>query len=108
MIVITGAAGFIGSVIVKKLNILGIDDIVLVDDFSKIEKEVNWITKKYNFKVDRTKFESWANENKSKIEFIVHIGARTDTSEFNSEIFDQLNLNYSKMIWNFVLIIKFR
>lgn len=101
MIVITGAAGFIGSVIVKKLNILGIDDIVLVDDFSKIEKEVNWITKKYNFKVDRTKFESWANENKSKIEFIVHIGARTDTSEFNSEIFDQLNLNYSKMIWNF-------
>ncbi len=101
MIVITGAAGFIGSVMVKKLNLLGIDDLILVDDFTKLEKKTNWKTKKYNLKVERKQFENWAKQNAQKVEFIIHIGARTDTSEFNKMIFDELNVNFSKMIWNF-------
>ncbi|MCK5537950.1 MAG: NAD-dependent epimerase/dehydratase family protein, partial [Bacteroidales bacterium] len=35
MIIVTGAAGFIGSAFVKKLNTEGFNDIILVDDFSK-------------------------------------------------------------------------
>jgi ADP-L-glycero-D-manno-heptose 6-epimerase len=31
---------------------------------------------------------------------VIHIGARTDTTEFNKEIFDELNLNYTKKLWS--------
>jgi ADP-L-glycero-D-manno-heptose 6-epimerase len=103
MIVITGAAGFIGSVIVQKFNENGIDDLVLVDDFSKSDKIPNFSDKKYREKIDRNFFENWALQNSSKIEFIIHIGARTDTSEFDVEVFNKLNLNYSKMMWNFAV-----
>ena len=41
MLVVTGAAGFIGSCLVSKLNQMGHKDLVLVDDFSKIEKAEN-------------------------------------------------------------------
>jgi len=41
MIVVTGAAGFIGSILVAKLNSLGYENLILVDDFSKINKEKN-------------------------------------------------------------------
>lgn len=100
MIVITGAAGFIGSVIVQKLNEKGIDDLVLVDDFTTQHKIPNHSDKKCREKVNRNCFENWARQNASKVEFIIHIGARTDTSEFDVEVFNELNLNYSKMIWN--------
>mgnify|MGYP002511691601 CR=1 FL=1 len=41
MVVITGAAGFIGSVVAGELNQKGYNDLILVDDFSKKEKERN-------------------------------------------------------------------
>ena len=37
--------------------------------------------------------------NYQEVEFCFHIGARTDTTEFNVDIFNKLNLNYSKKIW---------
>ena len=43
MIVLTGAAGFIGSCMLRKLNIEKITDIVIVDDFSKTEKINNYM-----------------------------------------------------------------
>ena len=45
MIVITGAAGFIGSCLLSKLNGEGITDILLVDDFSFEEKNKNFFTR---------------------------------------------------------------
>lgn len=99
MIVITGAAGFIASNLVSSLNNLGIYDLTLVDDFSDIEKNKNLINKKYILKVDRLDFFDWINRNYSSVSFIFHLGARTDTTEFDSVIFDQLNLNYSKKVW---------
>jgi len=100
MIVVTGAAGFIGSCLVGKLNELGFNDLVLVDDFSKSDKKNNYSNKKYSALVERSNFQSWINQNNQWIEFIFHLGARTDTTEFNKTIFDELNLNYSKMVWN--------
>jgi ADP-L-glycero-D-manno-heptose 6-epimerase len=101
MIVVTGAAGFIGSCLVSRLNKAGKENIVVVDDFSKHEKDSNLMGKKIHQFVERSVFETWLNENKTAIEIIFHIGARTDTTEFNKAIFDELNVNYTKMIWRF-------
>lgn len=100
MIIITGAAGFIGSCLVSKLNQEGFIDLILVDDFSDTEKMKNLEGKKYSQKIHRDEFIVWLKENQRLVQFIFHIGARTDTTEFNKEIFDRLNLNYTKDIWN--------
>lgn len=99
MIIVTGAAGFIGSCLVSKLNQEGFEDIIVVDDFSNSTKNKNLENKKFSQKVDRNKFFSWLDENEKLVQFIFHIGARTDTTEFNVGIFNQLNLNYTKQIW---------
>lgn len=100
MIIVTGAAGFIGSCLVSKLNEEGFTDLILVDDFSDAEKMKNLEGKKYSQKIHRDEFIQWLKENQRLVQFIFHIGARTDTTEFNKEIFDRLNLNYTKDIWN--------
>ena len=99
MIVVTGAAGFIGSCLVNKLNNRGFTDIVLVDDFSNDAKNLNLKNKVFRHKVERGEFAQWLAGNHSDISFVFHLGARTDTTEFRKEIFDTLNLNYSKKIW---------
>jgi ADP-L-glycero-D-manno-heptose 6-epimerase len=100
MIIITGAAGFIGSCLVSKLNREGFHDLILVDDFSDAEKMKNLEGKIFSQKVHRDEFQKWLRENQRLVQFVFHIGARTDTTEFNTEIFDKLNLNYTKELWN--------
>ncbi|MCK9398775.1 MAG: ADP-glyceromanno-heptose 6-epimerase [Bacteroidales bacterium] len=99
-IVVTGAAGFIGSCLVGKLNNKGYKDIILVDDFSHPEKENNYIHKAYLEKVDRDLFSGWIENHANEVEFVFHMGARTDTTESDRSVFDKLNLNYSKSVWN--------
>ena len=101
MIVVTGAAGFIGSCLVSKLNTLGHTNLILVDDFSKIDKAENLHNKKFDSKIERDVFEKWLEQNPGKVSYVFHIGARTDTTEFNKEIFDRLNVAYTKMLWNY-------
>ncbi|MCB0402590.1 MAG: ADP-glyceromanno-heptose 6-epimerase [Flavobacteriales bacterium] len=100
MIVVTGAAGFIGSCLVSKLNQEGFLDVVVVDDFSHPEKNKNLEGKTISQRVDREVFIDWIEKNQHLIQFIFHIGARTDTTEFDTAIFDKLNLNYTKAVWN--------
>jgi ADP-L-glycero-D-manno-heptose 6-epimerase len=99
MIVLTGAAGFIGSCILSRLNEAGYRDIVLVDDFTKDDKLRNFKDKIFTQKVDRNIFLPWLEKNQRWVQIVIHIGARTDTMEYNPEIFNELNLNYSKSIW---------
>jgi ADP-L-glycero-D-manno-heptose 6-epimerase len=100
MIIVTGALGFIGSCLISKLNKEGFTDIIAVDDFSKTEKEKNLEGKSLNVKVDRKDFISWFEDCGDEVSFIYHIGARTDTTEFDKAIFDELNVEYTKSIWN--------
>ena len=83
MIIVTGAAGFIASNLVAGLNEKGFKDIILVDNFSKPEKNKNFGGKIYSDKVDRKMFFTWLRENHRFVQFIFHLGARTDTTEFN-------------------------
>ena len=99
-IVITGAAGFIGSCLARKLHDLGYNYLIGVDDFTVVEKEKNTLEKPYLEKINRQKFFTWLDENNANVEFIVHIGARTDTTESNWELLDELNLSYSKQMWD--------
>lgn len=99
MIVITGAAGFIGSVLVGRLNEDKIDDLVLVDDFNRSDKTTNYESKNFRCKINRNEFFTWFIQHQNDISFVFHIGARTDTTEFNKDVFDKLNLNYSKEVF---------
>jgi ADP-L-glycero-D-manno-heptose 6-epimerase len=99
-IVVTGAAGFIGSCLTGKLNNKGLKDIILVDDFQRPEKQKNFNHKACLEMVDRDIFPVWLEKNAGEVEFVFHIGARTDTTEQDRAIFDRLNLEYSKIVWN--------
>ncbi len=99
MIVVTGAAGFIGSCLVRKLNDERFFDVVVVDDFSNKSKSPNLEGKRFSAKVHRDEFATWLKANHRFVQFVFHIGARTDTTEMSTEIFDKLNLNYTKKVW---------
>ncbi len=101
MIVVTGAAGFISSCLVSELNKNGFNDIVVVDDFSNTDKNQNLNGKTLAAKVPRQDFFEWVKQFGSEIEFIFHLGARTDTTEFDVRIFDELNFAYSQKMWEF-------
>ncbi|MGB2134798.1 MAG: NAD-dependent epimerase/dehydratase family protein, partial [Flavobacteriales bacterium] len=100
MIVITGSAGFIGSALAARLNEARFFDLVLVDDFSRVDKAPNHAELKCTERVDRLAFFDWLEVNENQVQFIFHLGARTDTTEQDRSIFDDLNVSYSQRIWN--------
>jgi len=99
MIIITGAEGFIGSCLVAALNQAGYNDLVLVDDFGMPVREDNLTGKSFTAKVNRKDLANWLDENHLLVQFIFHIGARTDTTESDVAVLNELNLDYTKMLW---------
>lgn len=101
MIIITGAAGFIGSCLVAKLNSEGLTHLVLSDDFSVNAKQKNYQGKKFLQKVERNVLPEWLEQHAAETEFVFHLGARTNTAEFNADVLDTLNTKFSENIWKF-------
>jgi len=99
MIIVTGAAGFIGSQLIKKLNQENFSAIIAVDKFNNSDKNKNLDTLKIKEKVERDIFFNWLDKNYQQVEFLFHIGARTDTAEFDKSLLKALNTDYSKQIW---------
>lgn len=99
MIIVTGAAGFIGSCLIKKLNSENFNAIVAVDKFNDKAKNKNLAGAQLTEKVDRDEFMGWLDQNYENVEFIFHIGARTDTAEFDMDLLHKLNTEYTKEIW---------
>ena len=99
VIVVTGAAGFIGSYLTGYLNELGYTQLVLVDDFSNEHKVPNLRDKKYIHKVHREQFFDWIKSHPGLIKYVFHLGARTDTTEMDYEVHKKWNLDYSKNMW---------
>ncbi len=99
MIIVTGAAGFIGSCLIKRLNQDNFNAIVAVDKFDDAVKNKNLEGKTILHRIDRDDFFEWLDKHQEEVEFIFHIGARTDTAEFDRTLLWQLNTNYSQNIW---------
>lgn len=100
MIVVTGAAGFIGSALLAHLLQEGYGELVAVDDFSKAEKTANYSHKKIKYFIDRAVFPEWLVKNAADVQFVHHLGARTDTAEFDLDFLREINTHYSQKIWN--------
>lgn len=101
VILLTGAAGFIGSYLLGYLNKLGYTNIIIVDDFSDEDKWFNFDSKEFITKVEREELFDWLKREEPGIDFVFHLGARTDTTEFDYTIHEKLNVEYSKNIWNY-------
>lgn len=101
MIVVTGAIGFIGSCLVRFLNNKGYHNLILVDNFNRLHASSNLKNCQFHQKIDRKHFLEWLDNEKPKLKMILHIGARTDTTETDTDLFNRLNLHYSQAIATF-------
>ncbi len=103
MIIVTGAAGFIGSAFIWKLNSEGITNILAVDKLHSGDKWLNLRKREYADWLDRDElFDFLAKEeNAKKIEAVVHMGACSATTEHNGDYLMKNNYEYSKKLWDF-------
>lgn len=101
MIIVTGAAGFIGSCLTGALQSRGFHELLLVDDFSRPDKLKNLEGKAGAHRIHRDQLWDWLEVNQPSVDFVFHLGARTDTTEFNMDIFRELNIRYSQRIWEY-------
>ncbi|MGL6100666.1 MAG: ADP-glyceromanno-heptose 6-epimerase [Fusobacteriaceae bacterium] len=103
MIIVTGAAGFIGSAFIWKLNSMGIKDIIAVDKMRDGDKWLNLRKREYADWVDRDNLFTWLADpkNAKSITGVVHMGAISATTEKDGDLLMSNNYEYSKKLWNF-------
>lgn len=103
MIVITGAAGMIGSAVVWKLNEMGINDILLVDKLRTEDKWLNIRKRDYRDWMDRDVFLDWLFQEAeaNEITAIVHMGACSATTETDGDYLMSNNYAYTKALWEY-------
>ena len=100
-ILLTGAAGFIGSYLLGYLNRKGFNNIIIPNDFSDEDKWFNFDDKSFTDKIEREELFDWLEATDKVVNYVFHLGARTDTTEFDYAIHEKLNVEYSKKIWQY-------
>lgn len=98
-VLLTGAAGFIGSCMLQYLNESGFRNIIIADDFGVESKRPNWEQKQFLQNIERQYLFEWLESDTPAIDLVIHLGARTDTTEFDYAIHEELNVIYSQKIW---------
>ncbi len=101
MIVVTGAAGFIGSVLVQMLNAKGREDIICVDRLGEDNRWMNLRGLKFAEFIHADEFLDINLLENFEIEAIYHMGACSDTTERNVDMLMENNVNYSKYLFNY-------
>lgn len=99
-IVVTGGAGFIGSCVVRTLNDVGINDIIIVDNIASTDKWMNMRNKKYIDYVHKSEFPEYLKKTEG-ITAIIHLGACSSTTEHNFDYLWKNNFEYTKALWNY-------
>ena len=94
-IIVTGAAGMIGSGVVRHLNDLGHFDLLLVDDLKQTEKWKNLVGKQFADLISRHKIFDWLQGKESEVDAIIHLGACSDTMEVNGDYLLENNFRFS-------------
>ena len=113
MIIVTGAAGFIGANIVQLLNRQGVSDVLVVDDFRGLAPDLapaDWSKFRYlrDFQIsgslDRDDLERRLSDrrgglNPSAVKGVIHMGACSDTTVTDRNYVMRVNLEYTQMLW---------
>lgn len=104
LILVTGAAGFIGSCMVQWLNAKGYTNIIISDAFDRDDKQPNLAGKQFSAKVEREQLFSWLYKEQPQVDYVIHLGARTDTTEFDYRIHQHLNVEFTQQLWHYCTI----
>ena len=100
LILVTGALGFIGSCLALELLRSGKYRVVICDDLNATQKFPNIADAAFELSIDRKALIALLQTGGlPDLKGVLHIGARTDTTEFNKTIFDELNYGYSQAMW---------
>lgn len=100
-IIVTGGAGFIGSCVVRTLNDMGIEDIIIVDHITTTDKWMNMRNKRYREYINRDEFLARLPEFAGEVTHIIHMGACSATTERDFDFLYKNNFEYTKALWKF-------
>lgn len=102
MIIVTGGAGFIGSVLISELNKRGREDILVVDRLYNSEKWKNLRNLKFDDYIHADEFfMSGILEELENVEAVFHMGACSSTTEMDMDYLMENNVNFSRAIWQY-------
>ncbi|SNS00632.1 ADP-glyceromanno-heptose 6-epimerase precursor [Humidesulfovibrio mexicanus] len=105
MYIVTGGAGFIGSAMIWKLNRMGIDDILVVDNLASTEKWKNLVNLRYTDYLHRDRFIKMiaGGEDPFGVTAVVHMGACSSTTERDADFLMENNTRYTQVVCRYAL-----
>ncbi len=105
MYIVTGGAGFIGSAMIWKLNQMGIDDILVVDNLASTDKWKNLVNLKFSDYLHKDQFLKFMAEGDDPFgtKAVIHMGACSSTTERDADYLMENNTRYTQVLCRFVL-----
>ncbi len=102
-IIVTGAAGFIGSAVVRHLNNLGFDNIIVVDDIKATVKWKNLLKKRFVDWIGIDELFTWLEGKEREVQAFIHLGACSDTLEKDGDYLMRNNYRYTMRLAEYAL-----
>lgn len=98
IIIVTGAAGFIGSAVARHLNNLGFHHLLLVDDIEATDKWKNLLGKKFTDFISKHNLFTWLEQRAKEVGGVIHLGACSDTLEKDGNYLMENNFRYTQKL----------